>query len=85
MRWLTGTATITGVGFFNKSHRQGGGANNGIELHPVLGFASTSCRTGSGEEQLTSDGHPRAIFRRAIRSTAGTSSSRRSPPARWDG
>jgi hypothetical protein len=47
MRKLTGTATITGVGFFDKSHGQGGGADNGIELHPVSSFASTSCRTGA--------------------------------------
>ena len=47
MRTLTGTATITGVGFFDKSHGQGGGAPNGIELHPVLRFSSTTCRTGA--------------------------------------
>jgi hypothetical protein len=47
MRTLTGTATIMGVGFFDKSHGQGGGAPNGIELHPVLSFSSTSCRTGA--------------------------------------
>jgi len=47
MRKLTGTATITGVGFFDKSHGQGGGADNGIELHPVIGFTSTKCRTGA--------------------------------------
>jgi hypothetical protein len=43
---VTGTATITCVGFFDKSHGQGGGAPNGIELHPVLSFSSTACRTG---------------------------------------
>jgi hypothetical protein len=47
MRKLTGTATITGVGFYDKSHGQGGGADNGIELHPVTGFASANCRTGA--------------------------------------
>jgi len=46
MRKLTGTATIAGVGFFDKSHGQGGGADNGIELHPVTTFASTNCRAG---------------------------------------
>jgi hypothetical protein len=40
---LRGEATITGVGFFDKLHGQGGLAPNGIELHPVLGFESTSC------------------------------------------
>jgi hypothetical protein len=47
MRTLTGTATITGVGFFDKRHGQGGGAGNGIELHPVLRFSSTTCRAGA--------------------------------------
>jgi hypothetical protein len=47
MRKLSGTATITGVGFFDKSHGQSGGADNGIELHPLLGFTSTNCRTGA--------------------------------------
>jgi hypothetical protein len=47
MRALTGTATITGVGFFDKTHGQTGGAANGIELHPVVGFSSTNCRTGA--------------------------------------
>jgi hypothetical protein len=46
MRTFTGTATITGVGFFDKSHGQGGGAVNGIELHPVLRFSSANCRIG---------------------------------------
>jgi hypothetical protein len=41
---LTGTATITGVGFFDVIHGQTGVAPNGIELHPVLTFASTNCR-----------------------------------------
>jgi hypothetical protein len=47
MRKLTGTATVTGIGFFDKSHGQGGGAANGVELHPVLGFSSANCRTGA--------------------------------------
>jgi hypothetical protein len=46
MRTLTGTATISGVGFFDKTHGQNGGADNGIELHPVLRFASADCRAG---------------------------------------
>ena len=41
---LTGTATVTGVGFFDILHGQTGVAPNGIELHPVLGFASSSCK-----------------------------------------
>jgi len=41
---LTGTATITGVGFFDVIHGQTGVAPNGIELHPVLTFASTNCK-----------------------------------------
>lgn len=35
---LTGTATITGVAFFDVIHGQRGVAPNGIELHPVLSF-----------------------------------------------
>lgn len=41
---LTGTATVTGVGFFDAIHGQTGVAPNGIELHPVLSFSSRSCR-----------------------------------------
>jgi hypothetical protein len=40
---LSGKATITGVGFFDAIHGQGGVAQNGIELHPVITFASSSC------------------------------------------
>jgi hypothetical protein len=40
---LRGRATIDGVGFFDRVHRQGGVAPNGIELHPVLDFQSLSC------------------------------------------
>jgi hypothetical protein len=39
---LTGTATITGVGFVDVPHATGA-APNGIELHPVLGFAARNC------------------------------------------
>jgi hypothetical protein len=42
-RKLTGTATVSGVGFFDTVHGQPGVAPNGIELHPVLGFNSDSC------------------------------------------
>ncbi len=41
---LRGTATITGVGFFDDLHHQRGVAPNGIELHPLLSFVSSSCR-----------------------------------------
>jgi len=41
---LTGTATITGVGFFDLIHGQTGVAPNGIELHPALSFASANCK-----------------------------------------
>ena len=40
---LSGTATISGVGFFDFDHGQRGVAPNAIELHPVLAFSSTSC------------------------------------------
>lgn len=36
--YLSGTAIITGVGFFDFVHGQTGVAPNGIELHPVLAF-----------------------------------------------
>jgi hypothetical protein len=42
-RKLSGTATVTGVGFFDQIHGQTGVAPNGIELHPVVGF-SGRCR-----------------------------------------
>jgi hypothetical protein len=42
---LSGRATITGVGFFDKKHSrpQRGVAPNQIELHPVLSFTSSDC------------------------------------------
>jgi hypothetical protein len=42
-RALTGTATVTGVGFFDFKHGQTGVAPNGIELHPVVAFSGV-CR-----------------------------------------
>ena len=39
---LTGKATIRRIGFFDYLHAQTGVAPNGIELHPVLGFACLS-------------------------------------------
>ncbi len=33
------TVTVTGVGFFDRVHRQRGVAPNGIELHPVLAIS----------------------------------------------
>ncbi len=41
-RNLAGTATITGVGFFDRPHADGH-ALHGIELHPALRFQSTNC------------------------------------------
>lgn len=43
---MTGTATITGVGFFDRIHGQRGVAPNGIELHPLLTFTSNACAAG---------------------------------------
>jgi hypothetical protein len=42
---MLGVATIEGVGFFDRIHNQIGVADNGIELHPVLRFTSSNCRT----------------------------------------
>lgn len=43
-RTLHGSATLTGVGFYDLLHRQRGVAPNGIELHPVLKATIRSCR-----------------------------------------
>ncbi len=37
---ISGTLTLTGVGFFDSIHGQRGVAPNGIELHPVIGFSA---------------------------------------------
>lgn len=42
-RRLSGSATIVGVGFFDRKHHQTGVADNAIELHPVLKFSSANC------------------------------------------
>jgi hypothetical protein len=42
-RMLSGTATITGVGFFDVLHGQSGVAPNGVELHPVLRVEQVTC------------------------------------------
>jgi hypothetical protein len=39
---LSGTATITGVGFYDKPHANGA-SRYGVELHPVLRFSSSDC------------------------------------------
>ena len=39
---LKGSATITGVGFFDRPYGDGH-ALHGIELHPALSFKSTNC------------------------------------------
>jgi hypothetical protein len=46
-RRLSGTATISGVGFFDQIHGQTGVAPNGIELHPVVSFSGRCGRPGS--------------------------------------
>jgi hypothetical protein len=40
---LSGTATITGVGFYDKPHASGA-SQYGVELHPVLKFSSSDCQ-----------------------------------------
>jgi hypothetical protein len=44
---LKGSATITGVGYFDAVHGQIGVSPNGIELHPVLSYVG-SCSKPSG-------------------------------------
>jgi hypothetical protein len=41
---LSGSATITGVGFFDVLHGQNGVAPNGVELHPVLRVDQVTCQ-----------------------------------------
>jgi len=41
---LRGVATIVGVGFFSSKSTRRDAARNGLELSPVLGFRSTSCK-----------------------------------------
>jgi hypothetical protein len=43
-RRIVGTATITGVGFWDSRHGQYGVARNGIELHPLLDLQASGCR-----------------------------------------
>ncbi len=43
-RELQGSATITGVLFFDFFHRQRGVASNVAELHPALGFSNATCK-----------------------------------------
>src|SRR5438874_692763 len=45
---LKGSASITGVGFFDESHGQTGASPNGIELHPALSYSGTCSRAGTG-------------------------------------
>jgi hypothetical protein len=59
---LAGTATLTGVGFFDKKEGQQGIAPNGIELHPVLSFSSWDCRhTGARSPATDEDAAGRAL------------------------
>jgi hypothetical protein len=44
---LKGTATLTGVGFWDEKHGQTGVAPNGIELHPILSYSSGTCSKAS--------------------------------------
>ena len=46
-RRLSGTATISGVGFFDQIHGQTGVAPNGIELHPVVSFSGRCGRASA--------------------------------------
>jgi hypothetical protein len=58
---LSGTATLSGVSFFDKREGQRGIAPNGIELHPVLSFSSSNCRhTGATSPATDKDTARRA-------------------------
>lgn len=45
---LKGSATITGVGYFDTIHGQTGHAPNGIEIHPVLSYAGNCSKPSGG-------------------------------------
>jgi hypothetical protein len=80
MRKLVGTATITAAGFFDKSHSQGGGADKGIELHPVVSFSSTNCRTGALMQPIAGPlGRKRLACERCCRAAGGASASPAAP------
>lgn len=55
---LTGSGTVTGVGFFDYRHGQSGVAPNGIELHPVLTFNAVNCATIAGPPPPPPPGPP---------------------------
>jgi hypothetical protein len=40
---LSGIATVTGIGFYDRPHAIGS-ALHGVELHPVIKFSSSSCK-----------------------------------------
>jgi hypothetical protein len=45
---LKGSATLTGVGFYDEMHGQTGIAPNGIELHPVLSYSGSCSKPSTG-------------------------------------
>jgi len=54
---ISGTATLTGVGFFDFKHGQTGVAPNAIELHPVLSFSASSA-SGAAPAPSTAGQYP---------------------------
>src|SRR5689334_15089410 len=61
-RKLNGTATVTGVGFFDQIHGQTGVAPNGIELHPVVGFSGRCRRAAAPRPPPASRGRCAASY-----------------------
>jgi hypothetical protein len=65
---LEGSATITGVGFFDPGNSTSGAAPNRIELRPVLKLRSSSCRPASKPVVGTASPPPAAspVVERAV-------------------
>jgi hypothetical protein len=59
---LRGRATITGVGFFDRIHKQGGVAPNGIELHR---YSSKTLRPDRPKLAEQSTGTPLSMPKRS--------------------
>ncbi len=86
---ISGTATITGVGFFDFKHGQSGVAPNAIELHPALSFTTGNGTAPFGENPpppppaaaagvtFTSvvGGRPGAVASASVQTSAGASCS----------
>jgi hypothetical protein len=76
-RSLSGTATITGVAFFDVIDDQRGVAPNGIELHPVLRSPAPATDRVDGEAE-----HPVTVLTEAVKMATRTGDDLLAPPSR---